>query len=765
LAACGAERASPDGGADAGVDARVEGVDPPVLPSDPMPPAPPVLTPCRTGWVETDGPEGVRVCEPYAGPTPESCPAGEAPFPGEGCAPVGDACPTGEFRDDLPATNVVYVRAGATGGDGTRAAPFGSIAAARDAAAGGATIALAKGTFREDVYLRDGESFDLVGACPEETLLEPPTPNLGFATVEVSNGALGLANLTVTGPRPGVRIEGAAASATLRSVIVEDTQVVAVSAYSGGRIDAERLVVRRTAQHPDGDAGRAVNLEDGGTVAIAKGVLEDSFDTGLAALSAADEVTLEDVLIRRTRRSGEFGENITVAYGASLEADGLVLETADVVGMLVLFDGSHATLRDSLFRNNGEDALQVNVGATASLSRVRFADDAGNAVVAGDSPDFAMEDVVVEREGGRALSVQEGGTARAARVVAVGTGRTSFIVASDDAPSSLTLDDALVRGPEGAALMVQEGGRATVTRFAATQSLGTVLVVRGAEVTFDGSDLDLYAPRRPGGGPLEENARGIEVRVGATATVTRLRVASAFQNGIFIEDATATMTDVIVRDGEGRDDTEHAFGRGLEAHGAMLSLERFLSERNTGVGLFVGRGAQATVRDATILDTFAGGTELRGGDGFIANGGAVLDVERAVVAYAREAGIGAFEVGTEVRARNIVIIRTTGRDCPVSLCGTTRFGIGVGSYLEALVSLERFAILESVLAGIQVADNGNVRLTDGEVGQSPIGINVQVEGFQLERDLTNVRFIDIERNIDAEVLPLPDTALPSTDGT
>src|SRR5688572_23985056 len=87
--------------ADAGTDAAT--------PMELMEAAPPVLTPCPAGWGEvTIG--GVVVCDPTPG-GPVECDAGEARFPGTAaCAPVGRACPAGEFADELPASGVVYVR-------------------------------------------------------------------------------------------------------------------------------------------------------------------------------------------------------------------------------------------------------------------------------------------------------------------------------------------------------------------------------------------------------------------------------------------------------------------------------------------------------------------------------------------------------------------------------------------------------------------------------------------------------------------------------
>src|SRR5688572_28924697 len=114
---------------------------------DPDPPAPPsagvdlpVLTPCPAGWREVPaGDDGVVTCDPWPeGGMPE-CPPGEAWLPGDTrCTAIGRACPAGDFPDDLPGP-VLYVLPGAIGGDGSRAAPFGTIVEALAVAGPGTT--------------------------------------------------------------------------------------------------------------------------------------------------------------------------------------------------------------------------------------------------------------------------------------------------------------------------------------------------------------------------------------------------------------------------------------------------------------------------------------------------------------------------------------------------------------------------------------------------------------------------------------------------
>ncbi|NIS34721.1 MAG: hypothetical protein GWN73_30450, partial [Actinobacteria bacterium] len=97
---------------------------------------------------------------------------------------VGDPCPAGDFPTALPAGPVRYVRPGATGGDGTMASPFGTVADALAGAPDGVVIALARGTHAEAVSIAANAT--LVGACAAETTIRPPTSSTTTGVVHVT---------------------------------------------------------------------------------------------------------------------------------------------------------------------------------------------------------------------------------------------------------------------------------------------------------------------------------------------------------------------------------------------------------------------------------------------------------------------------------------------------------------------------------------------------------------------------------------------------
>jgi len=744
---------------DTGVDASVDGVDPPQAPALPAVPTPPTLTPCRPGWVEAEGVDGLTICEPYDGPSPTSCPVGEAPFVGEGCARVGDPCPAGDFHDDLPATGVVYVRPGAAGGNGARDRPFGRIGQGVMAAGMGDTVALSKGTFAEEVYLDDFEDVRIVGACPEETVWEPSSPSLGFGTFEVSRGRAELSNLTIRGPRQAVRFEGPLASGDLESVIIDGAAVVGLAAYAGAVVTARSIHIDGTTPHPDGVGGRAVSSE-GGDLTITRAVLENNHSEAVASVGAGSVIRLSETLARGTSESDGFAGGLTVGVGGRIEADGVVVEGNELVGILATMDAT-LVLRDSVVRDNGTAGAEVIFGSEASFERVRFERHGTSAISTQEDSAVTADDVLVTGTGERGLVVGVGSSATARRVHVVESTGTSFLALSgeDTRPATITLEDIYARDG-GTTLQIQEGASGTVTRLRSERSLRSAVVIRGDGVSFEGRDLDLSEMRRFSMPEdlLGDRARGLEVRVGADALVERLRVTDAFQLGVFVEEATATLRDVTVVGTTARDDIAPAFGRGIEGQRASLIIERAHLERNQGAGLSIG-GGTVTITDLTVLDTRGSGELRATGKGVAVNQGAQLEMDRVALISNREVSLAAFEMGTRVVGRNIVVLDTRVRDCVVDDCPDLGAGIGVGAYLSSHITLSRFAIGGAALVGLQLA-GGTAELTDGRIMDNPIGINLQTEGFDFAELTRGVRLENNDRNVDTTVIPIPDAVDP-----
>lgn len=224
----------------------------PAAPALPEPPRPPQYLPCPTGWIDD---AEAHACRAYVGPPPECAPR-TFRLPGDECRAPGSPC-ADEWAAGLDEPRTTFVRAGAVGGDGTRARPLGSLAEAW--AVGAPTIALAAGAHALVGELSGPRR--VVGACAEGTRLSAPS------AVTLGGGVV-LEDLTLRAPTLVVQ------QATLRAVHhLGEVRVLGSLVFQQGVISS---------------AGEAVHAEPRAIVSI-----EDSHLGGLrASLSAVDSASV-----------------------------------------------------------------------------------------------------------------------------------------------------------------------------------------------------------------------------------------------------------------------------------------------------------------------------------------------------------------------------------------------------------------------------------------------------------------------------------------
>lgn len=253
-------------------------------------PAWPLFPECPAGWSRealaidrgaTLGPATVDVCAP---PAWADCAAPSMQAARDvGCGPIG-ACAAGEFADALPA-DATFVRAGAVGGDGSRAHPFGAIAQA--VAARARTIALARGRYAEAVALT-GE-VDVIGPCAAETALEDGVRLTAFRgalrglQVSSSGEALVVLGPSTVSARE-VWLDGGGEAAAL---VVFDSTVTLERARVDGATRARRASIAARAAQLDGDIGTSsssVALDD---VTLVPGASAASLDRSRLTMEAS----------------------------------------------------------------------------------------------------------------------------------------------------------------------------------------------------------------------------------------------------------------------------------------------------------------------------------------------------------------------------------------------------------------------------------------------------------------------------------------------
>lgn len=552
-AGCGdVPRTETDAGSDAGADLGRA--------------APPNFGACPAGW-ELAG-EALRArCVPVLDES-VGCGDATARFPSSpGCERIGVSCSAAEYPGALPTDrSVVYVRAGASDGDGTQAAPFGTIAAAIAAAPDRAAIAIARGHYRENLVL--GRDLSLIGACADETVIEGAA--LGTEVI----AALGPARLQdllieATGA-VGLLVDNAVVEA--RSILIDGAALAGVVVTgSSAHLNAERLLVTRTQPAAGslamyGSAG--LLLQSGAHATVRHAAFEENVFDGI--LVEGSHVVFEDVVVRRTVATvdGRGGHGLHLQSGASAEVVASLFDLNHEAGISVAVN-SMLRMRHSIVRHT-----QPNVGRPVAIG----------------------------------VNVQDGATA---------TIETSTLEANDyfaahaeDVGTSVVLRDVLIAGTtadvEGAGLglTVTHGARVTAERVALIANRNVGLVLWGRDTHLEASDLTVADT---GPDPVYGDfGRGIEVTSGATFSVMRLLLERNREAGINVNRGSrATLADAIVRGTLARDCAsttcpESPLGMGVVVfERGVLSMERFEISENALAGAQLVDG-EMQLRDGVV---------------------------------------------------------------------------------------------------------------------------------------------------------------------
>jgi len=709
-----------------------------------------------------DGADGPGPCAPLDLAAP-SCGADEALFPGETtCRRVGAACSADEWAEALPATGVLYVRAGAgPGGSGTRAAPFGRIRDAVAAAAAGDTVALGRGAYDEVLTVRSNVT--LRGACVAETILSFSIASDGAGVVQLTGSTPRLENLTITGPRPGLLVEGGA-DAQLEDVLIDGASLYGLGVFGSGRLTAQNLVVRNThGSALDGSSGRGITLESGGTLVLAQAVVERNRETGALAVGDGTLMRLTNVVFRETRAFGPESDGFGAAFGARVEGTGVLVERNPGIGVYVDDEGSTVELTHAVFRHNALTQVQVGLAGALRISRGLLTAGGEDAfLVGGTGSQILLEHVLVSEQAGRGINIQDSASAEIRRALFRGNDGTALRVAGPEGPgapaASLVAGDVVVASNAGRGLLVQDGGAATMTRALLDDNEGTGVSVLSPDSTATLEDLVIQNTRRA---PADQYGRGLEVGDGAQVAVTRMLLERNREVAALLHAGAPTLSDVTIRDTQ--IDGLQSTGRGLEIQGgaeAMVERLEITDARGTAL-LVTGEGTRATLVDLRLTDTEGAGPILPlGGHALTVNAGATAQITRALLERNREATVAAFGDGTVLTLEDLVARHNLERSCAADRCMGFGGGIGVGTYMGAHVQAHRFSISDGALCGVQLG-GGLMDLLDGEIVRNPIGANVQTEGFDYARITEDVEFRDNDRNVDAMMLPLPEAVAPA----
>lgn len=508
------------------------------------------------------------------------CPDGfELHTSGWGCRPVvpATAC-TGASRDALgekscvslgscsaaaPPEATIFVDAAFATVDATHVKTIGEgLALATD----GATIAVAKGTYPENLTIR--KDVTIVGRCAGEVIVEGATDRPAAA---IDTGAVvTLRGLTIRGGRRGVTIAGPRAVVNLDAMLFEANQEAAISAIELAAVKGKNVVVRGTLPTGASAITNGVFTDIEGTVTLEESAIVGAADAAVGA-TGGGVVTLRRTVVRDTvTRPDKVG-----GLGARAFEEGRV----------ELFEST-------IMKSRGTAILVGRTKGVASVVRSSIVDtmidnrptyETGNAVSIHDSGRLELKASTVADNVAAAVFVSKGGASAKIEFSAiVGTraeGQTAggLGVGVGEAASAEVVDTVI----HGSALVAMQASskdaKLTVTRCLVADTRGS-------------SNTSKRVPAGRGGTAV------VAIR-GASADVTSSTIVHSREIAVAAGDAgsrlslTKTLVTGTFRNAAGE------FGHGVMAlAGTNVFVTRSIVESSAGVGVVFANGSGVVSR-------------------------------------------------------------------------------------------------------------------------------------------------------------------------
>ncbi len=686
------------------------------------------MTPCPDGWSEIEDPghPDIVTCSPFPKTGPGVCGLDEAHFPGRPvCERIGEACPVGDFAEGIPAdATVTHVKAGApAGGDGSVVSPYYNIADAIAAAPDGAIVALSKGTFDEAVTVRRG--ITLWGACVAQTVVASSTPSDSVATITLTgSGGGGLRNLRISGARVGVDVYANDGQAVIEAVVIDGATLLGLWLGGGGDLVARDFVVRDTRPW-SGGFGDGMEVGDGAIAVLERASFEGNRTTGIDVYGVGTLLTAGDLGVLSTaprERDEVGGVGLQVTDGGSVEVSRASLEGNHAAGIVADGAGTSLVATDLVVRGTEARATDGLAGFGIELSGGAHG-DIGRAWL----------------EGNREAALQVAGSG-------------TELVGADLVASETRSRES--DGTAGLGLDAHGGGRCEMTRaaFVRNRTIGLFATEAGTEVVAtDLLVLDTLPQDSDGRG-----GDGVRLEAGAHGTITRASLLKNRVAGISASDGETELLAVDVSISETVQGVDGG-GGGLQLDGgASVRLERASLEDNVGTSILaLGAGTELSASDLAVRRTVSS-SDGSFGDGLQVGEGALASVLRAAFEANRRIGVLADGVGTLAMLEEVAVEDTLEASCAASGCKGA-FGTGIVAADGARLSATGFRSSGNVLCGVQIA-GADLDLHRGEVSGNSIGVNVQAEGFDLERLQDDVVYLDNVVDLDSQLLPVPEPA-------
>jgi hypothetical protein len=442
-------------------------------------------------------PDDAGGCEPLLPSTP--CASGQMAIVGETACRDVKTCDGGRWGAAPLSASTQFVDAAATNGDGSENSPWTTIQQAVDAAASGAVIALAAGSYQEDVVI-ENKSLSLWGRCP--AMVEIVATGVELGAVFIGTNATGseIHDIAVRGAAHGIVVSGSEdvlldrvwihstpdrgldiedvlgpTAVTLEGSLLEETSDVGLYA-SGATVDVAATVIRNTQPDPSTQqSGRGIAVQDDaatgarGALTLRSSVVEQSRDAAVYVFGS--DALVEASVVRATAPAASddrFGRGISANNG------------------LVGNGRANVTLRGSVVENSRHTAL--------------FA--AGSDILIENSVLRDTEAQLSDETGGRGINVQLDPMRGERGVLVI---RTSVVERSRDIGIFVDASDATIEGvivrttvarPDGAfgdglsVSAAQNPASAIVTGAHIETSARAGIVSFGAFVSLGGTALE-----------------------------------------------------------------------------------------------------------------------------------------------------------------------------------------------------------------------------------------------------------------------------------
>ncbi len=628
------------------------------------------------------------------------CDAAERPALADpACAPVGDCAAP------LPAADLYVDPAGPT--DATH---FTTLRAAITAAAEGATIAVAAGTYQGAAEIT--RAVTIHGVCAAQVRITDGLAITGARGVVMRGVSLG-------GRQTGVLVRGGG-ELTLEDVVVREATGEGVRVLgAGSALSMARSVIRDVRSLASGARGRGLTVEEGGVARVTDSALLGCREAAAIAVGEGARIELAGVVITDSAAStsGQGGHAIAAVTGGQISGERVAITRGGDIAVLSYRAPSRVVLDQLYVAESGGSAVRVEEGGGAVLSRFALVDATATGILVDDATSTASVS-----DGWIARVADDPGTGFSGGLTAI---QTRHVRAERVAIEAVSVGvSALVDAEVEVRRSVLVGRPASIGAFAEASTLrlsGTTLRDHpaGGGVARAGARLVVAESLVLGSESDPAQASSGLATEGSTLTVTRSAILGGLGFGVLATGTTAAARIVgsVVR---GQRSSLQVVGQGVLGDAARLDLE------DVWIGYVEGLGLLATGQGALTRVTIAGVTSSRPQNGAALALGGVMRLRDVAVVDSQLAG-AVFGAG-QIDVDGLLVAGTTPN-------ARGEFGhglLGEGTTLRA----RHVELRGSAAAGVAM-DASTAVLTRSLIVKNTVGAHAQggsvlVEGVEEE---------------------------------